>query len=418
MSIAAPVVRELRQRQVHVIGAGVLQHDVAAASRTRRWRTCPLRSGRGSRGGASGPSASTPSISITVVPTPSMLRAHLDEHVREVLDVGLARGVLDHGGAACEDGGHQDVLGRAHARDSPGRPPRRGGGRAARAFDVAVVDREAGAHALQALEVQVDAARTDVAAARAGHAGAARGGPGAARARRSTRASAAPARSGASVLADGGRVERSVSGSRPSHSTPAPRCSRTAAIVSAVRDPRHVVDDGHAVGQERRGHELQGRVLGAVDPHGAEEGAPAGDDEAIHAPILWEQVALGGRFALERRAPSHRDAVRSARSVRPRTAAFRGPRGGGMPAGGDGGACAGRPRRRTGGDRPVRRSHRLRARGAGVGGRDGDREDDRLASGTGASPAGGLPDHGLQADPNGDAARIRLPWRSGRAGPR
>jgi hypothetical protein len=59
---------------------------------------------------------SAPWTVITFEPIPSMSRAHLHEHPREVLDVRLRGGVADHGRARRQRGGHQRVLGRHHRR--------------------------------------------------------------------------------------------------------------------------------------------------------------------------------------------------------------------------------------------------------------------------------------------------------------
>ena len=61
------------------------------------------------------------------VPTPPISRAHLHEHLAQVDDLRLAGGVVDDRRALGEDGGHQDVLGRADAREVE---PDRGAGAA------------------------------------------------------------------------------------------------------------------------------------------------------------------------------------------------------------------------------------------------------------------------------------------------
>ncbi len=92
------------------------------------------------------------------------LRTHALQHPCEIDDLGLARGVVDDGGAACEHAGHHQVLGRTDAGEvEPHRrtdqPPRRTGDQET------VLAVEFGAELLQPGHVQVEAARTDVVAA-------------------------------------------------------------------------------------------------------------------------------------------------------------------------------------------------------------------------------------------------------------
>ena len=61
-------------------------------------------------------SRSTPLDAEHVRLDPLDLRAERDEEAAEVLDVRLAGGVPDHRLARREHGGHDDVLGRHHAR--------------------------------------------------------------------------------------------------------------------------------------------------------------------------------------------------------------------------------------------------------------------------------------------------------------
>ena len=80
---------------------------------------------------------------------PSILRAHLDEAVGEVADLGLARGVLDHRLALGERGRHQRDVGGADrdlGEDDRGRPS---GPSWARGDDIAAVDLDLGAELLQ-----------------------------------------------------------------------------------------------------------------------------------------------------------------------------------------------------------------------------------------------------------------------------
>jgi hypothetical protein len=90
-------------------------------------------------------------------------RAHLDEAVREIDHLGLARGVLEQGLALGKAGGHHQVLGagdrhRVH-EDARALQPLRG------RVDVARLDRDLRAHRREALDVQVHGALADGAAA-------------------------------------------------------------------------------------------------------------------------------------------------------------------------------------------------------------------------------------------------------------
>jgi len=95
------------------------------------------------------------------------VQAVRDEQVREVAHFGLARGVLDHGLALREHGGHQQVL-RPGDGDHVGDDARALQALRAR-LDEAVLDVDLGAHRLQALDVLVHGARADRAAARQRH---------------------------------------------------------------------------------------------------------------------------------------------------------------------------------------------------------------------------------------------------------
>jgi hypothetical protein len=60
---------------------------------------------------STGWSVSTPSMTMTSVPAPSIERAHLVEHRAELFDLGLARGVREARAALGERGGAHEVLG-------------------------------------------------------------------------------------------------------------------------------------------------------------------------------------------------------------------------------------------------------------------------------------------------------------------
>ena len=95
-------------------------------------------------------------------------RAHAREREREADGLGLASGVLDHRGALGEGGRHQELLGRPDRGEVEDdlRPPQSSGVR----LDVALVDPEVRAEALEAAQMKVDGTRTDGAAAGRGDA--------------------------------------------------------------------------------------------------------------------------------------------------------------------------------------------------------------------------------------------------------
>jgi hypothetical protein len=75
------------------------------------------------------------------------LRAHLAQALREIDDLGLARGVVDHRGAARQRRGHQRVFrgpDRDHGKRDPAAPQPAGGA----GVHVAVAQVELGAHRL------------------------------------------------------------------------------------------------------------------------------------------------------------------------------------------------------------------------------------------------------------------------------
>ena len=89
--------------------------------------------------------------------------AHRDQHGAQVGDLGLARRVVDDGGAFGMNGRRQDVFGGTHARELKSHV---GAVQAiGTSFDVAVGDLECGAHRLEAAQVHVDGARSKVVAA-------------------------------------------------------------------------------------------------------------------------------------------------------------------------------------------------------------------------------------------------------------
>ena len=90
-------------------------------------------------------------------------RAHRLQHRADVDDLGLPRRVVDHGRALREDGGHEQVLGGADAREVQPQvaPCRRPAGR----DEEAVLAAHRGAEALEPGDVHVEPAAADVVAA-------------------------------------------------------------------------------------------------------------------------------------------------------------------------------------------------------------------------------------------------------------
>ena len=94
--------------------------------------------------------------------------AHGDQHLGQVGDLRLLRGVFQDGFAVGQAGGHQKILGAGdgdHIGGDAGAAQPRQARRQAR-HHVAVLDLDFGAHGAQALDVLVHRARTDGAAAR------------------------------------------------------------------------------------------------------------------------------------------------------------------------------------------------------------------------------------------------------------
>ena len=196
-------------------------------------------------------------------------RAHRHEELGDVGDLGLARGVVDHGRAARPHGGHHEVLGRADAgvveRDR-GAPEPVGLG-----DQEPVLGPDLGAHAPETRDVQVDRARPDLVAT--GHRDP-RAGPARASSEPSTAVEARMRRTssyGASTDVSVRGVDRdgvAVPGD------PGAQMLEHLAHREAVLDPGHVVQHGPAGREQRGGHQLEGGVLGAGDDRSNRPGAP------------------------------------------------------------------------------------------------------------------------------------------------
>jgi len=211
------------------------------------------------------------------------LRAHGDQHLGQVGDFGLLRGVFEHRLALGQRRGHEQVLGAGH-RDHV-----RGDARAVQPLvarlqfgdDVAMLDHDVRAHGLQALDVLIDGARAYGAAARQRHRGFAK-----AREQRAQRE-----HRGAHGL---DQVVRRLGRDRPcgvkAHAaTCAVRFGAHAHVVEQPAHGGHVlqarhVEQVHGLGREqRRAHLGQGGVLRAGDGHFTLQTPPAADQEFVHA---------------------------------------------------------------------------------------------------------------------------------------
>ena len=96
---------------------------------------------------------------------PLDLGAHLDEAVGDVDDLGLARGILDHGLAPGERRRHQGVMGGADRDLGERDPARRVRPLRRLGDDIAALELDLGAQRLERHQVQIDGPRADGAAA-------------------------------------------------------------------------------------------------------------------------------------------------------------------------------------------------------------------------------------------------------------
>ena len=225
---------------------------------------------------STGANPSTPWISIVGRTDALDPRAHPAQEVREVDELGLARGVLDHGGPPRRDGGHQDVLGGADAREVE---VDHGAAEAGRLADEEpVLGREPGAHLLEPADVEVDRARPDVAPA--GHRDPRVPEP---RQQRPEHQDRGPHPADELVR----RLDRAHVPRVQDQRVALPGAADAEVLEhldhrEAVLDPGDVPHGGAAVGQHDRGHQLERGVLRAGDLDGPVERRPSGDEQAIH----------------------------------------------------------------------------------------------------------------------------------------
>ncbi len=225
---------------------------------------------------AKGAIAATPSIATREVPSPSILAPAPFRRPRELRDLGLPRGVFDHGPPLRENGRHDDIHGRPDARD-PERylgAPELPGAR----VDIAVLDRELRPERGETLEMEIDGAGSPRAAARHGNARLAE-----ARDERAERVYRGPHRAHEIV----GRLERRY-----------PRGVDRANAARERRDDPEAREQGHhgagvleigdvlerarPAGEHRGRHEGKHGVLRAAHTDASVEPARPLDDESIH----------------------------------------------------------------------------------------------------------------------------------------
>ena len=236
------------------------------------------------------------------VPAPRDARAHLVEHAAQLLDLGLARGVLERRAALGQRRRHHQVLGagdRQHVEHDVGAAqPLRARG------DVAVLELDARPHRLEPLEVLIDRARADRAAARQRHARAA-----VARDQRPEhqhrRAHGLDQLVGRLVVVDRRRVDARDA---PALVFEAGAQAREQPPHRAhVAQPGDVAVAGGAARQQRRRQDGQRGVLGTRDAHLAVQAGAATDDDLLQG-LPPDAVRLGGRAALGSRSLGRLDA--------------------------------------------------------------------------------------------------------------
>ncbi|MNT30693.1 hypothetical protein D3C72_1665010 [compost metagenome] len=204
------------------------------------------------------------------------LRTHLHQQVGQVGHLGLARGVLQHGLALGQRGGHQQILGAGHGDHV--RHHARALQTAGAGVDEAVLDGDLGAHRLQALDVLVHRPRADAAAARQGDAGLAEA--------RHQRPQHEDRRAhGLHQLVRGlGRID--VGGGQRGRGAvnvgPGAHLAQQLEHRARVLQVRHVVDGDGIGGQQAGAQDRQRRILGARNPDLALERAVALDLEFVH----------------------------------------------------------------------------------------------------------------------------------------
>ena len=216
---------------------------------------------------------------------PRNRRAHREQQIAQIDDLGLARGVLDHRAALGQHRRHHRILGRADRHDREGHAP--AGQAPARRFraDIAGGDLDLRAHRLERLQVQVDRTVADRAAAGQRHRRLAR-----ARDqrpehqdRRAHLADDVVRRLGRGQLARAHRHHAAeILGPR------ALDLGRRAELVEQmpeavdIGEPRQVAQRHRLLGQQRARHQRQRRILRARDGQFAGQAIAAADEDTVH----------------------------------------------------------------------------------------------------------------------------------------
>ncbi len=235
---------------------------------------------------------------------PVYVGAHRHEELGEIDDLGLAGGVVDHGGAAGGRRRHEEVLGRPDAgiverHDGAPQP-------VAGDLDETVLDLDGGAQPLQAANVKVDAPRTDVAAA--GHGDRRPAKTGDHRSHDDDAGSHAPHELVGGALVQPARgidaqlavVEGHLGAERAQHVDHGEH----------VGDARHAADGRRLLGQQAGRHQLESGVLGAGQDDLALEPATAAHEQ--RAPLVVDLVHAGTGTLSDRSWPPRLRHVRAA----------------------------------------------------------------------------------------------------------
>ncbi|MCY1233808.1 hypothetical protein D9M72_463650 [compost metagenome] len=216
------------------------------------------------------------------------LGAHGIEAVGEVDDFGLARGVAQHRGAVCKRRGHHQDVGGAdgHLRESVACADQAAFRR--RRVDVAAVDLDIGAECLKAFDEQIDRARADGATTGQRYAGLAFTGeqradhPEACAHLRHQLVRRGRIDDVAAGEMDGAGVALALALAATVDGDVDAVVAEDADQLLDVGQMRHVFERQRVVGQKRRDHQRQGRVLGAGNRDDAVKLVAAYNPDAIH----------------------------------------------------------------------------------------------------------------------------------------
>ena len=215
---------------------------------------------------------------------------HGAEVLRQVADLGLAGGVLDHRRALGERRRHHEVVGRRVARvvehdagadergpDPPG---------ADRPIDEAVGRLEVGPHGGQAVHVEVDRAASRSRRRRASRRGPGRSGRAAARGPRSRPASSLPARRGPRGRAPPWRASRPPGRPSTTGCTVAPSAVSISAMISTSRISGTLTRRWRPSASRQAAISLSAEFLAPPARDGPLERAVRADQEAVHGPSI------------------------------------------------------------------------------------------------------------------------------------